>query len=123
MIRQNFTCSACGKTEEDVICTSGTHIRTCSCGGRMEILWGATPRPWIGIHPRERAVVWYDPKTGRHATPGRNNVPMPSRYAKAGYERREFTTLRELDSFCKTNRLVNERANYNSNGRAFDDED
>jgi hypothetical protein len=88
----------------------------------MEILWTSPSRSYVGVHPSERAVVWYDPKTGRHATPGRNDVPMPSRYAKAGYERREFTTLRDLDTFCKSNRLVNERANYDQSGRSYDDE-
>ena len=117
MGRLDYECPVCNQIYYDLsidppIC----------CGQRPEILWTARKQPWIGIHEKDRAVVWFDPKTGRHATPGRNDVPMPSRYAAAGYERREFTTLRDLDAFCKSNNVVNQQAHYNSNGRSFDDE-
>lgn len=102
---------------------SSTEIRkTCICGEQMELLFQWSKTPHIGIHPKDRAIVWYNPKTGKHATPGRNDVPMPERYRKLGYERKEFTTLRELDSFCKRNSLVNEKANYDGSGRSYDDE-
>ena len=92
------------------------------CNKEMEWTWATRQQDWIGIHPKDRAIVWFDPKTGKHATPGRNDVPMPDRYRRAGYERREFTTLRELDSFCKSSNLVNQQAHYNNNGRSYDDE-
>ncbi len=123
MIRQNFECPTCSRVELDVICTSGSHVKRCTCGSSMEILWTKPRTTHIGIHPKDRAVVWYNPKTGRHATPGRNDVPMPDRYAREGFERREFSTLRELDAFCKQNKLVNEAAHYNrGSGRAYDEE-
>lgn len=120
-VLHDFICDACGRTEYDVIC-DGQFRKTCICGGMMDIAWKRRSAPYIGIHPSERAVVWYNPATGKHATPGQNNIPMPDRYRKAGYERREFTTLRELDSYCKTENVVNERANFDSNGRSYDDE-
>lgn len=112
----------------DYMCDCGNivydHIGTppeC-CGKVMDWTWATLHQDHIGIHPSERAVVWFDPKTGKHATPGRNDVPMPDRYRKWGYERREFTTLRELDTFCKANNIVNQRGSYDSNGKSYDDE-
>jgi len=123
MVRHDFECETCGRVERDAACTGDFHIHSCVCGSPMQIVWGGIKRTHIGIHPRDRAVVWYNPQTGRHATPGRNDVPIPSRYAKAGYERREFPTLRELDSFCKQNKLVNEAAHYHKgSGRSYDEE-
>jgi hypothetical protein len=106
----------------DILCDGETPIQTCPCGTLMEILWVRPSSHHIGIHPSDRAVVWYNPATGKHATPGRNDVPMPDRYKKAGYERKEFTTVRELDSFCKRNKLVNEALNYNK-GNSYDGAD
>lgn len=123
MVLHDFQCEACGKTEHDVYCTDGTHLRRCTCGAPMSINWQRRHTPYIGIHAKDRAIVYYNPKTGKHATPGRSDVPMPARYAKDGYERREFETLRDLDKYCKENNLVNEKANYDSgSGRAYDDE-
>ena len=115
-VRHDYVCS-CGHIEQDV-----TGDAPQCCGEEMQILWSAPPRPHIGIHPKDRAVVWYNPTTGRHATPGRNDAPMPDRYRQLGYERREFTTLRELDAFCATNRLVNQKGSYDGSGRSYDDE-
>ena len=123
-VLHDFICESCGKFEHDVYCTAGSHIKHCTCGSDMTIDWQRRHTPYIGIHAKDRSVVWYNPKTGKHSTPGRSDVPMPDRYKKDGYERREFTSLRELDSYCKQNKLVNEAANYDSgSGRAYDDMD
>lgn len=118
----DFICDICGAKEFDVLVPSTFIHHKCSCGEPMEIAWNGRKRPYIGIHPWDRSVIWYNPKTGRRATPGRNDVPMPKRYKDLGYERREFTTLRELDAHCKENNLVNEAGNYNSNGHSYDEE-
>ena len=117
----DFTCETCGKTERDVLCTNGHTHKQCTCGSWMQIAWDHwNRRRATNVHPSERAVVWYDPKTGRHATPGRNDVPMPDRYRKAGYQRREFPTLRSLDQYCKQEGLHNEKADFDNSGRADD---
>ena len=121
-VRHDMQCEVCGKTDYDVLC-EGKYNKNCLCGGKMDIIWQHQATSHTGIHPRDRAVVWYNPETGKHATPGRNDIPMPDRYRKAGYERREFETLRSLDNYCKSNNLVNEKAHYNSSGRGYDDED
>jgi len=118
-VLHDMSCEACGRVERDVPCDN-TFVKVCACGHMMEIDWQLRKLPYVGIHPRERAVIWYNPKTGKHATPGRNDVPMPDRYRQAGYVRREFETLRDLDAYCQSENLVNERANYNS-GNAYDD--
>jgi hypothetical protein len=121
MVLHDMICNFCGHRETDVIC-QGRYRKECACGGLMEIDWSRRPQNYIGIHPRERSVVWYNSKDGTHATPMRNDIPMPARYKSQGYERREFDSLRSLDSFCKQNKIVNEKAHYDSNGRGYDDE-
>ena len=118
MILHDFFCPTCGNIEYDVIC-DGQFRKNCTCGSMMEIHY-SPKRTVASVHPKERSVIWYNPETGKHATPGRNDVPMPERYRRAGYVRREFESLRSLDSYCKHEGLVNEKANYNS-GNAYDD--
>ena len=121
MPRHDLICPTCSHILEDVRLSATACMIHLPCSSVMEILWTAPSRAHT-VHPRERAVVWYDPRTGRHATPGRNDVPMPERYARQGYERREFASLHDLDTFCKSNNLVNQRAHYDNSGRSYDDE-
>jgi hypothetical protein len=88
----------------------------------MDILWSAPKRTYIGLHPWDRPVIYVDPKTRKHITPMRGDVPMPERYRKWGYERVELSTGREIDAHCKRNNLVHERMNYDSNGKSYDNE-
>ena len=111
----------------DYVCECGHIKRDCTtiplhCNCPMTILWTNGTNHHASVRASERSVVWYNPKTGKHHTPGRNDVPIPDRYAKRGYERKEFTTLHDLDTFCKRENLVNEKASYDSgSGRAYDD--
>jgi hypothetical protein len=72
------------------------------------------------VHPKERTVVWRDPKTGGCAYPPVNDAPMPERYRKEGYVREELDTLHKLDTFCKDNKVGNEKAHMDSNGRGLE---
>jgi hypothetical protein len=115
----HFQCPVCNRIEYDVLCTNGHFHKPCVCGARMDILWRWESRP-VCVHPSERAVVWYNPQTGKHATPGRNDVEMPQRYKDAGYQRREFATLHDLDRYCKQEGLHNEKADFDNSGHADD---
>ena len=120
MARHDYECQECGKISYDTV--NATDTMACTCGGNMIILWSYIARPHIGIHLKDRAVIWFNPANGKRATPGRNDIPMPERYRKAGYVRREFETLKSLDAYCKGNKLVNHQANYNNSGRAYDED-
>lgn len=74
----------------------------------------------LGMHPSERTVVYEHEGTGQIRYPGRADVPIPDRYAKQGFVKRELRTLRDVDSFSKQHKVVNERAHFDSNGRGLD---
>lgn len=118
----DMICDTCGHIERDVPLNPSACVTHVPCGTRMVILWTNGTNHHASVRASQRSVVWYNPKTGRHRTPGRNDVPIPDRYAKLGYERKEFTTLHDLDAYCKRENLVNEAAHYNKgSGRAYDD--
>lgn len=66
------------------------------------------------VHPTERTVVYENPQTGKIRYPGRNDVPIPQRYAEQGYVKKEFTSRRELESFEKKHKVTNDKLWYNS---------
>lgn len=92
-----------------------------SCNIRTEIEY-STPRSHhlVSVHNSERSIVWRNPRNGHIAYPGRNDVPMPERYRKHGYEKHELSTLRSLDKFCSEQRVTNEKASFDNSGHADD---
>jgi hypothetical protein len=78
----------------------------------------------ITVHERERSVVYFNPKTGKAVYPPRNDQPIQDRYKKEGFERREFESLRALETFEKEAGVRSEAAWYDrGTGRGFDDRD
>lgn len=76
------------------------------------------------IHERERCVVYKHPVTGHVVYPGLNNVAMPDRYAKQGYERSELGSIRAIRQHEKENNVSSEIAHFDAGtGRGFDDND
>ena len=76
------------------------------------------------IHARERAVVWQHPVTGEVTYPPQNDVPMPARYAKQGFQRRELNSLKEVEAFEREQGVRSEKAWFDSgSGRSFDSQD
>jgi len=96
-------------------------------GGEFEILWTTNARWLPAAHPRERIVLWRDPKSGKVAYPGRNDVPMPVRYRRQGYERIELPNLRSVERFERESHAAghgvrSEVAWFDAGtGRGFDD--
>ena len=96
------------------------------CGKALEVgEWpfcphGETRSSGTAAHPSERAVVWEHPGTGQIRYPGRNDVPIPERYAKEGFVRREMPTLRDIHAFERERGVKNEKAWFdNGSGRSF----
>jgi|SRR5579872_4353640 len=78
----------------------------------------STGLPW---HPSETSVVYEHPQTGDVKYPGRMDVPMPERYANAGYVRKEIRTDREMQRFESSHGVRNERAWFDKgSGKSFD---
>lgn len=118
MPRHDLVCPSCNAYYPDSPLDT---IQNCAeCGALLEILWTSShPQAATNTHPSERAVVWQHPQTGEVRWPGRNDVPMPERYAAAGFQRREFETARELEKFEKERNVRNEKLWYNS-GNSWD---
>lgn len=118
----DLKCVECEAEEYDAGVEIGSLPPCEKCGGAMEIRWDISQRKRqhrpTALTGDEKTVVYVDPRTGNVAYPGRNDRPMEARYVNAGYERVEFSTLREVDKFCKERNLMNERANFDRNGKA-----
>ena len=101
----------------------------CSSCGRVVYIgdWPFCPHGTIrqfshSVHPSQRAVVYENPKTGQVVYPPRNDQPIPERYRKQGYVRRELGSLRALEKFEKEKGVGSEIAHFDrGSGRGFDD--
>lgn len=69
-------------------------------------------------HASERVVVFENPQTGEIRYPGRNDVPVPDRYAKQGFVRKELPTLRAVESFERAHGVRNDLMHYNAGNSA-----
>lgn len=70
------------------------------------------------VHPDERVVVFENPATGEIRYPGRNDVPVPDRYAKQGFVRKELPTLRAVEQFERKHGVRNDKMHYNEGNSA-----
>lgn len=66
----------------------------------------------IAAHESERCVLWENPQTGEIRYPGRNDAPIPARYAQQGFVRKELPTLRDIQRFETARGVLNEKAHY-----------
>lgn len=74
------------------------------------------------VHPRERAVVYRHPQTGKIAYPPRNDSPMPANLQSWGYERIELPTLHAVETLEKEANVRSEIAWYDQGtARGHDD--
>src|SRR5579863_6488520 len=69
-------------------------------------------------HHSERTVLYRHPSTGKILYPGRNDEPMPAKFAAEGYQTWE-PTFDEQRSLEKTG-VVSHALNYDSNGHSLD---
>ncbi len=90
-----------------------------SCHGTMEILFRKSPIAGTWSE-KDKVVIYRNPETGEIAYPGRNDVPMPPRYAKRGFEEKELRSLAQVTAFEKEHKVVNEAMHFDSNGRGFE---
>ena len=110
----------CSHYESNAFVVRGRIPRCPRCKSRRQIAWTTDRVRPASVHSRERSVVWLNEKTGSVAYPPVNDAVMPARYANNGYQRVEMDSLHKLDTFCKSHKLVNERAHYDNSGHADD---
>ncbi len=111
MAIHDVQCSKCDKIIKNVNLKANFSPSHEGCGGTLEILWTPSQRV-TQVHPKERAIVWYDPRTREVRYPGRNDVQMPERYRSAGFEKREFPHLHDLQRFEKEQNVISEVVHY-----------
>ena len=99
----------------------GTKCAKTKCSGKLERLWTMTQGIAPGIHPSEQCVVYVSQKEGGKVQyPGRNDIPVPDRLARRGYEKMVMGP-RELRGFEKKYGVANERMHMDKgNGRGLE---
>jgi hypothetical protein len=125
----DLQCSVCGRIRTDawsdlegIVCQSGKAVHTGPaknrakqpppCNGIMERIYTLTRGPDPGTHPSEKVVLYKSAKEGgRVQWPGRNDVDIPDRLKRRGYERIEFN-VRDLAAVERKYNVVNERRHY-----------
>ena len=111
----DFVGSGCSHIIQDIEFSGGSpHSMVATCPEcqyphSFDLSW-ARKATHHSVHPRERAVVYTHPGTGETIYPGRNDVPMPGRYKSQGFERRELTSLREVEKFESEQGVRSEKA-------------
>lgn len=116
----DMQCDQCGEVFCDMpLYCEGTHHKS-NCGV-FQIYWNARPANARSLQPKETTVVYEHPVTGKVVYPGRNDQRMPERYKRQGYERKELTSLHQVDKFSKAQNVVNEAAHFNRSGRGYDE--
>lgn len=77
---------------------------------------GRVPKKDAQPHVRERATVYFNPKTGEHRTPPRSDMPMPEVYRRQGFER---TEIMNMGKYEKRTGAIHEDSNFHK-GNAED---
>lgn len=113
----DLECDKCGGILEDQ--WSSLVDSTHACGGKLIRLYTVTRGPTPGGHSSEKVVVYQSAQEGgKIQYPGRNDVPIPERLRKRGYERVEISPA-QLGSFERKHGVMNERRHYDRNGRGI----
>lgn len=118
----DFICRTCKEVKVDVVISlKEVELGSFpSCHGNMEILF-RNSSPIAGTwSEKDKVVIYQNPETGQIAYPGRNDVPMPARYAKRGFQEKELRSLAQVTAFEKKHKVVNEAMHFDSNGRGFE---
>lgn len=82
------------------------------CASKVNPEGHSTTRTHDALAHASEAVVLYEHPTKGVRWPGRNDVPMPARYVKDGFERKEYRSLADIRSIEKKHKVVSEIANF-----------
>jgi hypothetical protein len=66
------------------------------------------------IHPSERPVVYFNPRTGTYANPIAADQPMHPKYQAQGYQRQELASPAEIAAYTKASGMVHEQSNWDN---------
>ena len=123
MVRHDLECT-CGTITLDVL-VDPDHLPNCHrcIGGHISIVYLPQAIRTAACHPSETCVVYYSPKEGKYQYPARNDIPVPGRLQKRGYERVEMRSLSDIQRFEKKHGVVNERIWFDKgSGRGMEDQ-
>ena len=120
MPRHDVICPSCDQRDYDMVLSLPDCIPPfCpSCGGERQILWTPRRKHDSAWSPKDRIVLYRNPKTGEPTYPGRNDEPMPSQLKAQGYERVEVSSLSEANRMEREGKVMCEAMHYDRNGKA-----
>lgn len=112
MVQHDLLCSHCDKIFFDCLICPSSPGRCPSCQYPLEITY--LPRHILNAacHPSETCVVYYSPKENKIQYPGRNDIPIPDRLQRRGYQRLEMRSIHDIQRFEKQHHVINERVWY-----------
>ena len=116
-------CKECGHEVADLFLRPWPDELPCSkCGRLMDIKWAIRTNHRPACHSSESVVVWEDPSTGEIRYPPRNDIPVSPKLAAMGFERRELTSLHQVESFEKSHNVRHERTWFDKGSDRSSDE-
>jgi len=119
-VNVDLICSECSIVQTDQWSDREGMPHSPECIGIWERLWTLSDRTAPMCHPSEACVVYVSEKEGgKIQYPGRNDAPVPDRLRARGYEKIVMSP-RQVAQFERRHNVVNERLNFNRNGRGIE---
>jgi len=118
MVIHDFICMKCDTVLKNMP-DRYDHSKHKGCGGELVIFWNTSVRRPAALPMSDTTVVYYSEKEKQYQYPGRNDVPVPERLRKRGYEKVYLRSDAEVGRFEKQQNVVNERRHWDRNGRGI----
>jgi len=108
-----FTCNHCGKPcrplyFDDKVLPKG------NCRECLDMARGYERGPDQSVRWTDKSsvLVFENPGTGQVSYPGRNDRPMPKKYADAGFRPKRMKHLHEVDALTRRTGAVNQAMHF-----------
>lgn len=105
-----FTCGQCGKPTRTLVARD--EVPFIGCRDCINAALGHGPEQPVQWSDKDSVLVFENPKTGQISYPGRNDRPMPKKYADAGFVPKRMHHLHEVDKLQRETGVVNQAANF-----------
>ena len=108
-----FTCNKCGGQTRTLL--TRPDVDFVGCRACVDAALGHGPEQPVQWSDKSSVLVFENPKTGQVSYPGRNDRPMPEKYADAGFVPKRMKHLHEVDKLQKKTGVVNQAMHFDQN--------